>query len=899
MKSNKTLVYEFIHKCTSSASAQETKGVSTQYISDRLNMQRTNISSILNALVKEGAIEKSNGRPVLYKVMQRLPVPEQEASCFGELIGCNGSLKGAVQLAKAAILYPRRSLHSLILGAPGSGKSYFAGLMHRFAIENRIIKGDAPYIRFNCLNYIDNPVDMEKDLLGTEEGGKLAKAEGGVLFIDNIERLPATARNDLLRIVESNVYETDKGKKELNVIIICAMNASVNRSLLDNYNKYFSIKIQLPRLEERTYKERFELIQHFLAIEAERSNKTININPEILIGLLLYHCDRNVKQLKKDIQLGCANAYAREFHSSKKDIVIFMSDFPYHVRTGFLNFKNHREEIKEIISAGGSYTFTKEKTTLVNSSENKRDAKKTMYDWIDEKSNELSARGIEERDINLILSIDIENEFKQYSRRLSDQIVDKEQLSQLVNNKIISLVSDYLEDATKQFNKVYPVSVFYGLCLHLHSTINRQNKAQRLSNEQIMDIIKNNGNEYGFCLKFIGRLEEEFHTKLPIDEVVFLTLFLTRDSNASDAQQRPVLLIALHGDTAAKSIVEVVNFMSGYPAYAYDMSLNTSTETAYGELKQLVLQIHQGKGVLVFYDMGSFKTMLQMISGETGIEIKTMEIPIALLALDCSRKAMIGMSLEEIHREVSSNYQEMITSKRDSNYRGSGKNIILTLCMSGEGAAIQMKSYIEKHLELREIEVIPLAISDKQKLIEEVNQLKEKHSILCVVGSYSPQLIGIRYVPITDLFQNNLSELREIIRQATPGPLLTDKAEEDFEVIFDHLSEELSKVDMQLLRIVLPKAMKDFEEATGYYLSKELELALMIHISCCIQHILEGHETPVNRNKDEIIYENQKLYQEFKRCFLELEQRLSLSFDDNEVSNIISIMKTSREGRSN
>jgi transcriptional regulatory protein LevR len=895
MKSNKDLVFEFIQKCTNSVTAEEAKGVSTQYLSNRLGMQRTNISSILNTLVKEGSIEKINGRPVLYRAKQDSLKLKGEQSCFNQLIGCDGSLKNAVQLAKAAILYPQHSLHSLILGASGSGKSYFAALMYHFAKENLIIKEDAPFIRFNCLNYSDNPEQMVKELFGAEVNNILTKAEGGVLFIDNIELLPAVARNSLVRMVESNYFELNGIKKTFNIIIICAMNDTVNRSFIDNYSKYFSIKIQLSQLSDRALEERFQMIQHFFTVEAERSNKTINISPELLIGLLLYNCEANVKQLKKDIQLGCANAYVREFHTAKDSIWVLMSDFPYHVRTGFLNFKSHRAEIKEIIPENCNYAFSKEKAAVITINEEKKHGKKTMYDWIDEKVNELSERGIEERDINTILSINIENEFKQYSRRLSEQIIDKEQLSEIVNSRIISLVSDFLEEATSKFNKVYPVSVFYGLCLHLNSTLSKQNKTQKLSNEQIMDIIKQYGGEYGFCVKFVALLEQEFKIKLPIDEVVFLTMFLTKDPLVEEDKKRPVVLLALHGDSAASSIVEVVNFMSGYPTYSYDMPLTKSTNAAYEELKAVIMKIHQGKGVFVIYDMGSFKTMLDMISSETGIAIKTMEIPLTLLALECSRKVMLGMELDEIYDGMVESCGNMMFMQKDSYCRVNSNNVILTLCMSGEGAAVQMKRYIEKNVQPKEVEILPLAISNKQLLLEEVNKIKEKYNILCVVASYDPQLIGIRYIPITDIFQNNAEELKAILNLHSNN-IYKEEKNDDFEVIFNHLSEELKLIDIEALRISLPKAIGRLEETTAYYLKKDQELALMIHIACCMEHMKDGSIMPVNIYKNDIIGENQSLYQAIKSSFKVIEEEFKVVFDDNEIANIISIIKLSKRG---
>ena len=896
MKPNREQIIDFMIKCSNSVNSEEAKGVSTQYLSNRLGMQRTNISSILNALVKDGVIEKLNGRPVLYRIKKKTMTPQGEQSCFKQLIGCNGSLKNAVQLAKAAILYPQHSLHSLVLGPNGSGKSYFVNLMYYFAKESKIIENEPPFIRFNCNNYSDKPEQMAEILFGIDKGSFLSRAEGGVLFIDHIELLPTDGRNILIRLIENNYLEINGIKSEFNVIIICAINDTVERRLIEYYSSYFSIRIQLSSLAERNLTERFEMIQHFFTIEAARCNKTLNINSELLICLLLYQCETNVKQLSRDIQIGCANAYVREFENPKDNIWIHMSDFPFYVRYGFLNLKKYKLEIKEIISENCNYAFSKIEAIMISLNEEKLNKKKNMYDFIDEKVNELRERGIEEQDINTIISIDVENQFKKYSNKLMNQVLDEEQLSEIVDRRVISLVKNFLNEASKKFNKVYPVSIFYGLCLHLNSTLSRQDKSQRLSNEQIMEVIGKYEDEYSYCVKFVSLIEKEFAKRFPIDEVVFITMFITRDSLEKEENKYPVVLVALHGNTAASSLVEVINNMGSHETYAYDMPLSKNVNMAYEELKALIIKIHQGKGIFVIYDMGSFKTMLDMISSETGIEIRELEIPITLLALDCNRKIMIGMELDEIHKGLIDTYNNMMCIQKDVYYRSKSKKVILTLCMSGEGAAVQIKNYIKNNIQLQDIEIIPLAITDKQFLLEQVNRIKESHEIICVIGSYNPQLMGIRYISITDIFQNNAKELRTLLNLGTEDIEADNDEADDFKVIFDHLSKELKLVDVDKLRIYLPKVMVEIELNQNYNLTEEQELALMVHIACCIEYMLGKSSMSVNIHKDNILSENQGLYKSIKNSFSIIEKEFNVEFSDDELANIISIMKMSQKG---
>lgn len=103
MKSNKEIVYDFILSYFNEQVNNEVQGISTSLLSDKLHMQRTNVSAMLNLLVKEKRVEKLNGRPVLYRLCNMPHMHSKEKSCFKKLSGHDGSLKNAVQLAKAGM----------------------------------------------------------------------------------------------------------------------------------------------------------------------------------------------------------------------------------------------------------------------------------------------------------------------------------------------------------------------------------------------------------------------------------------------------------------------------------------------------------------------------------------------------------------------------------------------------------------------------------------------------------------------------------------------------------------------------------------------------------------------------------------------------------------------------
>lgn len=139
-------IYQFLLENTENGLNE--KGTTTSEVADQLMIQRSNASKDLNQLVKEGRVQKSDTRPVRYWVAQdarsvpekyvpsykenrpqrekatpqRVDVKLGNRDIFSTIIGVNGSMKNAVEQAKAAILYPPKGLNCLITDQQVQGR---------------------------------------------------------------------------------------------------------------------------------------------------------------------------------------------------------------------------------------------------------------------------------------------------------------------------------------------------------------------------------------------------------------------------------------------------------------------------------------------------------------------------------------------------------------------------------------------------------------------------------------------------------------------------------------------------------------------------------------------------------------------------------------------------------
>ena len=318
-------------------------GCTTMYIAHASGILRNNVSMELNIAVKNGNVIKINGKPVLYiekslletaynthikqnvfndfvdfknhinntapssfketaasdhtkdfildKKMQQ---PNTVHDVFDNLIGIYDDLYTQSKQAKAAILYPPNGLHTLITGPTGSGKTTFANIMYRYAIEMNTLKGNAPFISFNCSDYAENTQLLLSHLFGHVKGaftgafketnGLVGQANGGILFLDEIHRLPPEGQEMLFSLIDHGKYRKlgeSEGYHTANVLILAATTENPQSAILKTFFRRIPILITLPSLNERPLKVRMKLINHFFQAESKIIKKLGEINYEM------------------------------------------------------------------------------------------------------------------------------------------------------------------------------------------------------------------------------------------------------------------------------------------------------------------------------------------------------------------------------------------------------------------------------------------------------------------------------------------------------------------------------------------------------------------------------------------------------------------------------------------
>ncbi|WP_326512708.1 sigma 54-interacting transcriptional regulator [Clostridium intestinale] len=912
-KSNEELILEVI---TETCKRQKNKGYeigcTTNYIADKLDMQRANVSSILNKLYKEEKIVKTKGKPVIYLVESEIEKAEkrelQESFGLDFLIGSSESLLKPIQQAKAAILYPPKGLHTLLLGATGVGKTMFAELMYKFAIDNDVLMENSPFVSFNCADYSNNPQLLLAQLFGAKKGsytganedkeGLVQKANKGILFLDEVHRLPPEGQEMFFYLMDKGQYKPLGETGEYNkadVIIICATTENKDSSLLSTFTRRIPMVISLPSLRDRTMKERFSLLSEFFKIEASKTSKDIKVTSEVIKNLMLYNCLGNIGQLKNDIQLVCANAFLKCVVNGSDCINVDIDELPEYIKKGIINYKLHKKELDEIISDSFMFHFT------IEGSKNKREEEEssianTFYDSLEERISTLKARGLTEDDINLIMSMDIEKYFKKFIYKFNENI-NKEELSKVVDEKVIELVEDFLNHAGKELKKVFPQKIFYGLCLHVGSSVERIRLSKFVENHKIKEIIEKYPKEFSVANYLADALEKEYSILVPKDEIGFITMFITDEFvSQKENNDAVVILIAMHGNSTASSMADVVNKLIGEEnTFGFDMHLEKSTKTAYEELKEYIPSINKGGGVLMLADMGSLSMFGELISQETGVKIKSIDMVTTLIALEASRKAAMGTDIDDIYNEViHKNLFNIYYSNDYTKLDKSKENVIITMCLTGEGSAIKLKNMVEEQLYIddKNIQVIPMSISDKEDMHIRVKRILKEKNIIAIIGTVNPELHSIPFVSASELFlDKDFTKLKSIINVRKDISSNRQSIEEICDKIIENFKEDIKLYDLNTFRDILVDSLKRIEEVYSIEMDLDTLVGLSMHMVCALERILGREKGVIFSRKESFKTLYAKDLEKLKYLLINIEDKFEIIINEDELCYIYSLIK--------
>ncbi len=200
----------------------------------------------------------------------------------------------------------------LITGESGTGKELVARAIHRAGKYK-----DSPFVVAHCSSFV--PTLVHSEIFGHEKGaftgatsrrrGRLERAQGGILFLDEVADLRLETQVLLLRFLQDRSFERVGGERllEVNVRVIAATNKDIEKEMNagtlreDFYYRLNVVRIKLPALRERITDVPL-LANHFLRTHCLIEGKEITgFDTEAMKLMMDYDWPGNLRELQNTV----------------------------------------------------------------------------------------------------------------------------------------------------------------------------------------------------------------------------------------------------------------------------------------------------------------------------------------------------------------------------------------------------------------------------------------------------------------------------------------------------------------------------------------------------------------------------------------------------------------------
>lgn len=224
---------------------------------------------------------------------------------FKDIVGSSPNITECIRHAEIAA---QTTAPILIAGPTGTGKEVFAQSIH-----NASPQANKHFVAINCSAIPENL--LESTLFGTVKGsftgaidssGLLESAEGGTVFLDEINSMNLVLQSKLLRVLETGKYRKVGGNKEIstNARILSAMNQDPIKAIekkhlrSDLYYRLAVFSIHLPALKDRK-QDIHDLVLSFLSSDGRTMGKQLfEVSSESQEMLINHDWPGNIRELK-------------------------------------------------------------------------------------------------------------------------------------------------------------------------------------------------------------------------------------------------------------------------------------------------------------------------------------------------------------------------------------------------------------------------------------------------------------------------------------------------------------------------------------------------------------------------------------------------------------------------
>ena len=857
---------DYLYQLTLLLKSTPSDNYSARSISQALQLNRSTISSYLNEGVREGLFIKVKSYPVLFlhrtaleelhitlnnseieSIESLLTISQKPA--LDQVIGSKGSLKEAIDQIKTAVLYPGKGLPLLLIGASGSGKTFLANKIYEYAVEEKVIHTSAPFIDYNCAQYVSNPELLSSALFGYTKGaftgasqehtGLLEKADGGVLFLDEVHRLSEEGQEKLFTFMDTGEFSPmgdNSIRKKADVRLVFATTENIYTTFLPTFLRRLPVIVNLPRFQQRPSFERLSLIDEFFVSESKILAKELSVSDALIHFLMNSDFEGNVGNIKNIIKYACGNAYIHQ--KSQQTIQVKLLDMPLEYSYKF------KEQLNKPRKKRADRIYYPEETRQVQLERNNQ----LFVQFFDQLLTGFSEVIENNKDIKLFLEEMVTKVTQVMDMLIFQEDYEKEQSLYAILNYHIRQSIDFMRESygfEQDGNRVVALANY--LYVKDNQVIFENSLQEKKTKDQLNEFFANVlETPYWYAKKILSLLSERLDQPVYEEDIFFITLYFY-SLNVTNVKTGIKSIVLAHGYSTASSMANVANRMLNKNVFqAYDMPLDITLEKIEAKLIQFLGDYRTDSGLILLVDMGSLNQLGGLLVNHLNGPLLIIDHINTPLLLEVGQQVLNNKSVTEIGAEIETSLtfkKQLLLPKKKK------KKAIITCCYTGIGSATQIQEILTKCLKdaVRELVIIPY---DYKKLLENKNFETpfQLYDVIMIVGTEDPKINQIPYIGLDRLI--NGEAIGEFVH---------------------YLEKELTI------------EVNDF--------SNNQLFLLYLHCSCMIERIVRKESVDEQEDIEEYMQANGEIMDKIHSAFFEIEREYTIEIPDLELRLLSDIVQ--------
>lgn len=752
------------------------------------------------------------------------------------------SLSSVVEQCKAAVQYPPFGLPILLSGGVGVGKSFLSRLVYEYGKNQGLLSRDSSYVRIDCAGVPD--AASFNGLLDES----IAKARGGVVFVNGIEALSPSAMEHCL----ATALGLDASQDAPRARLVLSTTLSADDLKVSSAYSKMPICARVPSLKERTPEEREDLILSFLRSEGCRIGSDVKISRGAYRCLVNADFSDNIAGLRACVTNCCAKA----FLNREGDYVVVR---PYLLPSGLLSSAQIDQQPDDGVLIDASLDAA-ESTGPV---EQALDALCSL----DERfcAGELSVSELVSQAVSAV-------------RGVEDHLIFDHGVASSRSRAFERVVGAVLADAGSSYGIELSRKVAFLLaqeiCLQLWPGIGLAKRKSACA-EQISHLLGAVTSELPFASSVSDQVAADVEGALGIslDHFTKTLLTLCVASESRDAKAlRTLCVILSHGYSTATSIADAANRMLGMHVYeAVDMPYDQQLKDIVGPLQHLVDRHSYCTGVVFLVDMGSLEEAYKALENVTDSTIGVVNNVSTGLALEIGVGLLGGKSIAEVLGDATA---ACVTHCKVIE-RVNREDAIVFCSESGVDAAERIRQLVSQSLPAHHrrapaheaLQAARRERVERRRFLRAPRLRRHRHG--------RPGVASIPFVALEDIMSTaSASKVDAVFGRWLDASELSSFHEKLLSnMTLQNVIRSITILDPERLFHEIESAVHELQRRTGEKIGSNAIIGLYVHLCCLVERLVTRNPIETYVGQDRFEEERADFIESFRQSFSSISTR--------------------------